>query len=147
MLVNLNGGKYPGVSRLSCSVVLWSSTDGSLHFYPEKLKFPCESKPYAIHYTEKMLAFAEKSGTVTIVDLESRLSVKVRPVEHGIKEVNNLRFFKIDGNEKKGHLVMFNYAERLCVVCEFKLESVLNLKFYIVDGADSMCLLLKWFHS
>ena len=129
----MNGGKYCGASRSSFSVVFWSSTDGSLHFQPEKPKFPCESKPSAIHYTETMLAFAENCGTVTIVDLESRLSVKVRPVEHGMKKVNNLRFFKIDGNKKKGLLVMFDYTEKLCVLFGFDLESLFNLKFSMMN--------------
>ena len=69
------------------------------------------------------MAFAEKSDKVTIVDLDSNLSVEVgRIQQHGMTDIkNNLHFYKIDGNHNKGKLVMFDYAKNLSVFCDFNL--------------------------
>ena len=115
-----------------CTFILWDRHGLFLTFHPEKPKLACESKPSSFHCIRNNLAFAELSGKVTVVDLETRLSIEVCSAEHGLKNIDNLRITILAKN-KKSQLILFDYKEKMCVSCDFNLESVLGLGFSITE--------------
>ena len=125
-------------------LLLWNSKTKSLQFHPGLHKqIQCESKPSSIHYLKcydnsvsyssyenHLLAYAQLNGKVSLVDSKTGLAIEVGRPEHGLNQIDNLRFDKVQ-DKRKGCIVLFDYKQRFAVTCEFNLESILSLNFSI----------------
>ena len=127
-------------------ILFWNSKTKSLQQSVRFSKqFPCESKPSSIHYLKYadsdlkyinhkyesyFLAYVQLRHKVSLVDSNTGLTIEVGRPEHGLNQIDNLRFDKVQ-DKRKGCIVLFDYKQRLAVTCEFNLESVLLLNFSI----------------
>ena len=126
-------------------LLLWNSRTKSLQFHPDLYKqIQCESKPSSIHYLKYtcndlnyydgygryFLAYVQSSARVSLVDSKTGLAIEVGRPEHGLNQIDNLRFDKVQ-DKRKGCIVLFDYKQRFAVTCEFNLESILSLNFSI----------------
>ena len=78
-----------------------------------------------------MLAFTESNGLLKIINLMNRVSVEVNSAEHGMKKIDNLCLYNVEGS--KGQAMLFDYERRVCLTCEFSVESLLKLKFALLN--------------
>ena len=125
-------------------LLLWNFRTKSLQFHPGLYKqIQCELKPSSIHYLKYtcndlnyydygsyFLAYVQSSANVSLFYSKTGLTIEVGRTEHGLNQINNLRFYKVQ-DERKGCIVLFDYKQRLAVTCEFNLESILLLNFSI----------------